>query len=200
MEDPIVSPLNSMIAMGGIPTYGMSGFFKAISTSSHSELWRVTLIGENSGNLVPDSRPRFAPDGQTVYITAQILGGDQTNLYGYVYALDASASPAGCSSNCLRSKNISLTAGLRFGSVTPTGRVTVKNENGLAIRGAMVAVTWTLPGGATQSQVVTTNASGVATFKTSGNHGTYTLAVTNIAKAGYTFDPTNSILTMSITR
>ncbi|HEX5838302.1 MAG TPA: PQQ-binding-like beta-propeller repeat protein [Anaerolineales bacterium] len=88
MEDPIVSPLNSMVVMGGIPTYGMSGFFKAVSTVSHNELWRVTLAPENGGNLVPDSRPRFAPDGGTFYITAQILGGDESNQYGYVYAID----------------------------------------------------------------------------------------------------------------
>ena len=92
MEDPIVSPLNSMVAMGGIPTYGMSGFFKAVSTASHNELWRVTLAPENGGNLVPDSRPRFTPDGQTLYITAQILGGDQSNLYGYIYAIDAAGT------------------------------------------------------------------------------------------------------------
>ena len=88
MEDPIVSPLNSMVVMGGIPTYGMSGFFKAVGTVSHNELWRVTLAPENGGNLVPDSRPRFAPNGGTFYITAQILGGDETNQYGYVYAID----------------------------------------------------------------------------------------------------------------
>jgi hypothetical protein len=92
MEDPIVNPLNSMVVMGGIPTYGMSGFFKAVNTASPTELWRVTLAGENGGNLVPDSRPRFAADGQTVYITAQILGGDQTNEYGYIYAIDTAAT------------------------------------------------------------------------------------------------------------
>ena len=92
MEDPIVSPSNSMLAMGGIPTYGMSGFFKAVSTSTHNELWRVTLAPENGGNLVPDSRPRFTPDGQTLYITAQILGGDESNQYGYVYAIDTSGT------------------------------------------------------------------------------------------------------------
>jgi hypothetical protein len=88
MEDPIVHPSNSMLVMGGIPTYGVSGFFKAVSTASSGELWRVTLAPENGGNLVPDSRPRFAPNGQTVYITAQVLGGDPSNEYGYVYALD----------------------------------------------------------------------------------------------------------------
>ncbi len=101
MEDPIVSPTNSMLAMGGIPTYGMSGFFKAVSTGTHAELWRVTLSPENGGNLVPDSRPRFTPDGQTLYITAQILGGDQSNLYGYIYAIDAAggASPTPAPTN-----------------------------------------------------------------------------------------------------
>ena len=92
MEDPIVSPSNSMLAMGGIPTYGMSGFFKAVSTSTHNELWRVTLAPENGGNLVPDSRPRFTPDGQTLYITAQILGGDENNQYGYLYAIDTAGT------------------------------------------------------------------------------------------------------------
>ena len=92
MEDPIVSPLNSMIAIGGIPTYGMPGFFKAVSTTTHNELWRVTLSPENGGNLVPDSRPRFAPDGGTFYITAQILGGDESNQYGYVYAIDTAGT------------------------------------------------------------------------------------------------------------
>jgi len=92
MEDPIVSPLNSMIVMGGIPTYGMSGFFKAVSTVSHNELWRVTLSPENGGNLVPDSRPRFAPNGGTFYITAQILGGDESNQYGYIYAIDTAGT------------------------------------------------------------------------------------------------------------
>jgi len=88
MEDPIVSPLNTIIAMGGLPTYGESGFFKAVSTTTHNELWRVTLAPENGGNLVPDSRPRFAANGETFYITAQILGGDESNPYGYIYALD----------------------------------------------------------------------------------------------------------------
>ena len=92
MEEPIVSPLNSMIAMGGIPTYGMSGFFKAVNTTTHNELWRVTLAPENGGNLVPDSRPRFATNGGAFYITAQILGGDESNQYGYIYAIDTAGT------------------------------------------------------------------------------------------------------------
>jgi hypothetical protein len=81
-----------MVAIGGIPTYGMSGFFKAFSTTTHNELWRVTLAPENGGYLVIDSRPRFTPAGQTLYVTAEILGGDQNNLYGYVYAIDTGST------------------------------------------------------------------------------------------------------------
>jgi hypothetical protein len=89
LEDPIVDPLNVMVAMGGRPTYGVSGFFEAFSRVSRAVLWRVDLADENGGQLVPDSRPRFSADGQTLYITAQILGGDASNVYGYVYAIEA---------------------------------------------------------------------------------------------------------------
>ncbi|OGO33273.1 MAG: hypothetical protein A2Z16_17685 [Chloroflexi bacterium RBG_16_54_18] len=105
----------------------------------------------------------------------------------------------GCTRNCLRSTNIALSA-KGTNSVTVTGRVTVKNESGLAIPGATVSIIWTLPGGGTHSQIFTTDTNGLAIFKTTGIRGTYTLTVTNIAKAGYTFDPARSILTKSITR
>jgi hypothetical protein len=122
MEDPIVSPSNSIVAMGGIPTYGMSGFFKAVSTTTHNELWRVTLAPENGGNLVPDSRPRFTPDGQTLYITAQILGGDQSNLYGYVYTIDTAGtiSPTATSGSTKAPTNTPVTTTPTNTPVTPT--------------------------------------------------------------------------------
>jgi hypothetical protein len=92
LEDPIVDPTNVMVAMGGRPTYGISGFFQAFSRATGAVLWRVDLADENGGQLVPDSRPRFSADGQSLYITANILGGDSNNEYGYVYALSAGSS------------------------------------------------------------------------------------------------------------
>ena len=105
----------------------------------------------------------------------------------------------GCTTNCLRSTNITLSS---RGNIpyTITGKITVKNENGAALSGAAVYVTWTVPGGDTQDQVATTNSKGVATFTTSGGRGVYTLTVTNITKSGYTFDPANSLLSKSITK
>ncbi len=106
---------------------------------------------------------------------------------------------AGCTSNCLRSTDITLSA-RGFSTVTVTGNVTVRDENGNLIAGATVYVRWDRPGGSQVTQSGNTNSSGVATFSTSGSRGTYTLTVTDITKAGYTFDPANSVLSKSITR
>ncbi len=218
LQDPIVDPVNVMVAMGGKPNYGLSGFFEAFDRASHAVLWRVNLADENGGQLVPDSRPRFSADGQTMYITAEILGGDASNMYGYVYAVDAAIggtpptptptpvptltptpNPSGCTSNCLRSTNIALSA-RGTSPVRVTGRVTVKNENGASVSGATVSATWTLPNNTTQALSAVTNSNGIASFTVSDGRGTYTLTVTNIAKTGYTFDTANSVLSKSITR
>lgn len=102
----------------------------------------------------------------------------------------------GCVSNCLRSTQIRLqstTSGVR-------GQVTVRDQAGVAIGSATVSVTWTLPGDGTQSQTANTNSQGRANFSVTGGSGTYTLTVTDIAKAGYTFDPANSVLSQSLTK
>lgn len=100
----------------------------------------------------------------------------------------------------LRSTAIALSARLSGGGVRVTGQVTVRDGNNAAVSGATVFITWTRPGGSIVAQTATTARSGVATFNTNGNHGTYTLTVTNITKTGYTFDPANSVLIRSITR
>jgi outer membrane protein assembly factor BamB len=95
LEEPIVAPGNALLALGGRPTFGVSGFFQAHSTANGAVLWRVNLADENGGQLVPDSRPRFSANGQSLYITANLLGGDPSNTYGYVYALTAGGAPPG---------------------------------------------------------------------------------------------------------
>jgi hypothetical protein len=81
-----------------------------------------------------------------------------------------------------------------------SGQVTVKDENGVAVRGAAVSIAWNLPNGATPNKTANTNAVGVASFTVKGGAGLYTLTVTNIAKTGYTFDPANSVLSQSVTK
>jgi hypothetical protein len=100
----------------------------------------------------------------------------------------------------LRSTAINLSATLQGKKVSVTGNVVVKDGNGAAVSGAAVTATLTKPGGTTVTQSATTSSTGIAKFSTSGGRGTYTLSVTNITKTGYTFDPTNSVLSKSITK
>jgi hypothetical protein len=64
---------------------------------------------------------------------------------------------------------------------------------------ALVVATWTLPNGTTLSQNAWTDNKGLALFSTSLGRGTYTLKVVNIVKSLYTFNPSKSILSKSIT-
>ena len=101
----------------------------------------------------------------------------------------------------LRSTSITFSANLlNNGQVSVTGVVTVKDQNGVSVPSARVAVTWRLPNGSTKHQTANTNTSGNASFSVKSGRGTYTLSITNITKTGYTFDKANSVLTKSITR
>ena len=82
---PVVSPLNNLLMLGGIVTYGQPGFFEAISTNG-TPLWKEIQPAENGLNIWPMSRARFTPDGQTAYFGMSIAGqGD--NPYTYLYSV-----------------------------------------------------------------------------------------------------------------
>jgi PKD repeat protein len=100
----------------------------------------------------------------------------------------------------LRSTNISLTATLKSGRVTVNGKVTVIDHRGVPLPGAVVYITWTLPGGKTSIQTATTNSNGIASFSVKGNRGTYVLTINNIVKSGHVFDSASSIMSSSITK
>lgn len=85
-------------------------------------------------------------------------------------------------------------------TVTVAGLVETRDQNDAIVKKATVATTWTLPGGAKQNQIAITDTNGNANFRIKGGSGTYTITVTNIAKAGYTFDAANSVLTKSINK
>jgi len=87
---PIVSPLNDLIFVGGVVTYGQPGFFAAISTSGVAR-WKIALPAENGLNIVPMSRARFTPDGQTAYIGTSIPG-QTSNGYSYLYSVQTGSS------------------------------------------------------------------------------------------------------------
>ena len=85
MFTPVVSPLNDLLLVGGVVTYGQPGFIDAVSTNGTS-LWKEILPVENGLNIVPMSRARFTPDGQTAYIGTSIAG--QSGIgYSYLYSV-----------------------------------------------------------------------------------------------------------------
>jgi hypothetical protein len=95
LNDPIVSPQNDLIFVGGVITYGERGYFTGVGTDGNRR-WRVDLPDENGageyGQVRPISRARFTPDGQTAYIAADIAGISSNEHRSYFYAIDTTAS------------------------------------------------------------------------------------------------------------
>ena len=93
--DPIASPDDRLVLMGGQANYGQPGFFEAVSTDGR-QLWKQLLPDEPGlapyGQVVPKYRARFTDDGQTAYIAAHVSGSDYSGKppYSFFYALDTS--------------------------------------------------------------------------------------------------------------
>lgn len=99
----------------------------------------------------------------------------------------------------LQVSGISLSGTVKRGVATIRGVVTVVSE-GASVAGAQVNVVWHRPDGSTLIQSVVTGSRGRAAFSVSGSRGTYTLTVTDVAKAGYALDTASSVLSASITK
>ena len=212
VADPVVDPLNTQLVIGSAETLDHAGFIVSKSAKDGSELWRVVLpkedptvfnsaLGIYGFNQYVDTRARFTADGLTAYLITATATGDNNTSKSFVYSLNASVTnPPPPTSTLLRSTGVTLSVKLLKSQVSVTGVVSVKDENATAVPSATVAATWTLPNGTTQNQTANTDTSGSAKFSTKSGRGTYTLAVTNITKTGYTFDKANSVLTKSITK
>ena len=215
VNGPIVDPFSSIVVLGGANTLNYPGTIQAVSAANGKALWSITLPAENPTVFNPSlgsygynqgvsTRGRFSPDGQTVYFMTYTATGDNNTSRSFVYSINSGGStlpPPPNQGQLLRSASISLSARLvKNGTVSVSAGVTVKDEYGVSIPSAAVAVSWKLPDGSTRDQTASTADSGVARFSTSGRRGTYTLTINNITKAGYTFDRANSVLSKTITR
>jgi hypothetical protein len=108
--------------------------------------------------------------------------------------------PPECTYNCLRSTGIALSARVVGKQATVTGEVTVRDETGRALSGALVVGSWIQTAGPNGYQDAWTDSRGVATFTTTGPiRATYTLEVINIVLSQHTFNPSQSVLSASIT-
>lgn len=156
----------------------------------------------NLNELIDQSRGWLLQTAFDVNDAGQIAGRGFNNFDGRTHAVlltPTSKKPPECSYHCLRSRRVSLRGQLAGGEALVKGKVLVKDENGLPVPEAMVAATWTLPGGSTQDHYGWTNAKGQAAFDTAGPPGTYRLDVIGIVKSLYTFNPKKSVLTGTVT-
>ena len=130
----------------------------------------------------------------TLTVTDDLGLSDSANL-----TIQVDSPPPPCVSGCVRSTSIAFTVTPVSGAFKINGNVSIKDENGLAVSGAAVTATWTLPNGTTKVQVRTSNSNGVARFNVSNTAGIYILTVNDITLTGYPFDPQNSVLSGSVT-
>ena len=188
---PVVDPQNTQLVQGSRQTLDKAGYIASSSTQEGHEFWRLILPPENGFNQASDSRARFTPDGQTAYMMTFTATGNNDTSASFVYALDTSTT---VTLPTLKSTKITLTARTSGTAVKGTSKVTIQDGAGALVSGATVAVTWNLPSGATISQTAVTSSKGLASFSVTDVAGTYTITVTDVSKAGYTFDSANSVL------
>lgn len=167
------------------------------------------LLYTNSGGL-QDLNTLIDPSLGWVLLAAydindagQIVGTALNNFTGQTHAvrLEPSVAPVPeCSSHCLRSTKIGFGTKTTTNSATVTAKVKVKDENGHSMSNAMVVGIWTQPNGSPIYYYAWTNSHGVAKLATTGpRRGTYSFQVANIVLSLYTFNPSQSVLTRSIT-
>ncbi|HVQ30393.1 MAG TPA: hypothetical protein VMV21_12470, partial [Vicinamibacteria bacterium] len=132
----------------------------------------------------------------------QIVGYAFNNFTGQTHAvrLRPTAAPPECTFHCLRSTGIELRIGAVYPSIRRSvrGTVTVQDENGAPLPGALVVGRWTRPDGSGQDDNVWTNQKSVAAFTTPASRGLYTLTIVNIVLSQYTFNPSESVVSKSI--
>jgi hypothetical protein len=114
----MVSPLNDIIFVGGIVDYGQPGFFEALSTTG-TALWKTVLPLANGLNIVPMSRARFTPDGQTAYIGTSIPG-QASDGYSYLYSVQTGTASAPSLASLVMNPNAVVGGSPSLGTVTLT--------------------------------------------------------------------------------
>lgn len=105
-----------------------------------------------------------------------------------------------CVARCARSSSINFSIELTRDAARVLATVQVVDENGTPLDGVSVSAQWVRVSTSARdlTETTRTDAAGQASFATAGPRGTYTLRVTQLRKAGYTFDRDNSKLQASV--
>ena len=93
----VPSPNNDLLIVPGLPTYGVSGWIKALDVETGAQVFIETLEDENGGRKVPEGDAIFSHDGASAYVYVDILGDAPGAQYCYLYAVATGES--GCAAD-----------------------------------------------------------------------------------------------------
>jgi outer membrane protein assembly factor BamB len=93
----VPSPSNDLLIVPGLPTFGVSGWIKALDIDTGEEIFREVLEDENGGRKTPEGDAIFSHDGATAYVYVDILGDPPGAQYCYLYAIATGES--GCAAD-----------------------------------------------------------------------------------------------------
>jgi len=147
---------------------------------------------QNSADASPSGSCGAPSDGQ----------GNYTYGYGYLNVL--AAGQAGCGSvptDTMHVKSITMSqSAIRRGHAVKASIVIV-NQNNVPVVGATVSAQWTLPDDSIDDQQDLTNKNGIAKFVLKSSQlGRFQICVTDVTRAGLTYDPGQNVVTCDSTK
>ncbi len=163
LAHPTISPPGTMVVAGEQSNYGEPGSVKSYDSGSGKLLWTLGLPPEYGSFQTLESRPRFAPDGSTVYFGTFISNPNAADQYANLFAVDTtSQAPPPPSGPVLKSLSI-VPAQVR-GGTPANGTVTLTSA--APVGGAVVRVTSSAPSVVSVPPTVTVRAGATsATFR-----------------------------------
>jgi len=197
--------------LGGVGEHnvgmGINGSGNVVGTQgqSRSRAVRYTDAGglQDLNTLIDSSLGWVLLSANDINDAEEIVGHAFNNFTGKTHAVKlrpAAGPPPECSFRCMRAAGIVLRSEFKLWTFfSITGNVTIKDENDVSIAGALVVGRWTYPDGSTRDANAWTDSNGVALFNTNGGRGLYALTITNVVMSQYTFNPSQSVLSKSIT-
>jgi hypothetical protein len=205
-ETTTVTPDDSQLLMNDI-------FHRllALRSGNGSEDWRIELPREGVSEAHPQGfasywlrRPAFSADGTIAYYLAAVntAGSIRERTFLYALSLNGDAGPPPPSPPpppptdlTMRVTDIGLSERVRRNRVTVTARISVADDAGKPVNGALLAATWTKPDGSTAAGSTNTNKKGEGKLQVAAGLGQYTIDIDSVTKDGYVLDEAGSVLT-----
>lgn len=145
----------------------------------------------DDGNSSPDPNPVYTYNRAGSFTVNLTVTDDRGATNSQQLLITVTDTNSGCISNCMSVDRISLNYKKKSSIVK--GLVWLVDENESGVRDAVVHATWTLPDNSVMDQYSKTGTRLRASFRIKAEiPGTYKLAIVEVTKSGYSFDPENS--------